>query len=54
MISLEAAEPAMSDYKNSLYNYEGEDGIIIPGWNLKEVNYETYEYIEPSDGFPYK
>ena len=54
MISLEADEPAMSEYKNSLYNYEGEDGIIIPGWNLKEVNYETYEYIEASDGFPYK
>jgi len=53
MVSLEPAEPAMSSYKNSLYNFEGEDGIVIPGWELIEVNYETYEYVE-TDGFPYK
>ena len=53
MISLEPA-PAMKNYKDSLYNYEGEDGITIPGWELKEVTYETYEYVEQTDGFPYK
>ena len=54
MISLEPSEPAMSDYKNTLYNFAGEDGINIPGWNLKNVSYETFKYKDPTDNYPYK
>jgi len=52
MFSLEAS-PIMKRYKETLYNFTGEEGIVIPGWNLMEVEYETYEYVE-DDGFPYK
>ena len=52
MFSLEAS-PIMKRYKETLYNFAGEEGIVIPGWNLMEVEYETYEYLE-DDGFPYK
>ena len=52
MFSLEAS-PIMKRYKESLYNFAGEEGIVIPGWNLTKVEYETYEYVE-DDGFPYK
>ena len=37
-----------------MYNFDGEDGINIPGWNLKNVSYETYEYVDPTDNYPYK
>jgi len=52
MISLEPAS-AMQMYKDTLYDFEGEEGIAIPAWELKNVKFDTYEYVE-EDGFPYK
>ena len=52
MISLEPAS-AMQKYKDTLYDFEGEEGIAIPAWELKNVKFDTYEYVE-EDGFPYK
>jgi len=52
MISLEPAS-AMQMYKDTLYNFEGEEGIAIPAWELKSVKFDTYEYVE-EDGYPYK
>ena len=43
----------MNVHKENLYGFEGDEGIVIPGWNLIGVDYETYEYVE-QDGFPYK
>ena len=43
----------MQNYSDSLYDFEGEDGIVIPAWELKNVKFDTYEYVE-EDGFPYK
>ena len=53
MVEIYPDEPGMSDYKETLYAFgDQEDGIIIPGWELKNVNYENYSYIE-NDGYPY-
>ncbi len=52
MISL-APSKSMQNYSDSLYDFEGEDGIVIPAWELKNVKFDTYEYVE-EDGFPYK
>ena len=52
MISL-APSKSMLKYSDSLYDFEGEDGIVIPAWELKNVKFDTYEYVE-EDGFPYK
>tara|TARA_Y100000590_G_C15591392_1_gene966227 strand:- start:94 stop:1275 length:1182 start_codon:yes stop_codon:yes gene_type:complete len=52
IISIEPDE-VMEEYKNTLYEFEGDDGINIPGWKLKSVEYETYEYVD-TDEFPYK
>ena len=52
MISLSASK-LMLDYSTYLYDFEGEDGIVIPAWKLENVTYDTYEYVE-QDGFPYK
>ena len=52
MISL-APSKSMLNYSDSLYDFEGEDGIVIPAWELKNVKFDTYEYVE-EDGFPYK
>ncbi len=52
MISL-APSKSMLDYSAYLYDFEGEDGIVIPAWELKNVKFDTYEYVE-EDGFPYK
>ena len=46
-------EPAMTDYKETLYSFgDQEDGITIPGWDLISVDYENYSYVE-NDGYPY-
>ena len=52
IVSLEA-EDTMEEYKNTLYEFEGDEGITIPGWKLTAVEYETYEYVD-TDNFPYK
>ena len=52
MISL-APSKSMQNYSDSLYDFEGEEGIVIPAWELKNVKFDTYEYVE-EDGFPYK
>jgi len=53
MVEIHPDEPGMSDYKETLYSFgDQEDGIIIPGWELKKVSYENYSYIE-NDGYPY-
>ena len=49
MISLEPAS-AMQKYKDTLYDFKGEEGIAIPAWELKNVKFDTYEYVE-EDGF---
>ena len=53
IVSLESYDLAMNVHKENLYGFEGDEGIVIPGWNLIGVDYETYEYVE-QDGFPYK
>ena len=53
MVEIIPDEPGMSEYKETLYAFgDQEDGIIIPGWELKNVKYENYSYIE-NDGYPY-
>ena len=52
MVKIIADEPAMSDYKKNLYSFNEDEGILIPGWNLIEVNYENSKYIE-NDGLEY-
>ena len=52
IISL-APSSSMLKYSSSLYDFEGEDGIVVPAWELKNVTYDTYEYVE-DDGFPYQ
>ena len=38
MVEIIPDEPAMNDYKETLYAFgDQEDGIIIPGWNLKKL-----------------
>ena len=44
---------SMQKYKDTLYDFEGEDGIVVAAWELKNVKFDTYEYVE-EDGFPYK
>lgn len=46
MVQFKADEPTMSEYKKNLYNFDGELGIEIPGWNLTEVNYFIDQYTE--------
>ena len=53
MVEIIPDEPAMTEYKETLYAFgDQEDGIIIPGWDLKDVSYENYSYVE-NDGYPY-
>ena len=53
MVEIIPDDPGMSEYKETLYAFgDQEDGIIIPGWELKNVKYENYSYIE-NDGYPY-
>ena len=53
MVEIIPDEPAMTEYKETLYAFgDQEDGIIIPGWDLKDVTYENYSYVE-NDGYPY-
>lgn len=53
IVALEPYEEGMSEHKETLYNFYEDEGIVIPGWNLVEVNYEAYEFEEP-DGYPYQ
>ena len=46
MVQFKADEPTMSEYKQNLYNFDGESGIEIPGWNLTEVNYFIDQYTD--------
>ena len=34
MVKIIAEEPVMSDYKKSLYSFNADEGILIPGWDL--------------------
>lgn len=52
MVKIIADEPTMSDYKKNLYSFNSDEGILIPGWNLIEVNYENSNYIG-DDGLGY-
>ena len=53
MVEIIPDEPAMIEYKETLYAFgDQEDGIIIPGWDLIDVKYENYSYVE-NDGYPY-
>ena len=53
MVEIIPDEPAMTEYKDTLYAFgDQEDGIIIPGWDLVDVKYENYSYVE-NDGYPY-
>ena len=53
MVEIIPDEPAMTEYKETLYAFgDQEDGIIIPGWDLVDVTYENYSYVE-NDGYPY-
>ena len=53
MVEIIPDEPAMSEYKETLYSFgDQEDGIIIPGWDVQNVEYENYSYVE-NDGYPY-
>lgn len=40
------ADPKMDAHKNSLYKSNSEDGLDIPNWSVKKVNYYIDEYIE--------
>ena len=46
MVQFKADEPTMTNHKQSLYNFRGESGIEIPGWNLIDVDYYVDEYTE--------
>ena len=46
MVQFQADEPTMTGHKQNLYNFQGESGIEIPGWNLVEVDYYVDEYTE--------
>ena len=46
MVQFQADEPTMTGHKKNLYNFKGESGIEIPGWNLVEVDYYVDEYTE--------
>lgn len=53
MVRIIAEEPVMSEYKENLYSFGGEnEGISIPGWDLVGLNYENYTVSE-NDGFKY-
>ena len=53
MVEIVPDEPGMSEYKETLYSFgDQEEGIIIPGWDLVDVSYENYSYVE-NDGYPY-
>jgi len=49
IVSLEPYEAAMSEHKKNLFNFQEDEGIVIPGWNLNEVNYYPYKFEEPDD-----
>ena len=34
----------MKEHKETLYNFYEDEGIVIPGWNLNEVNYYEYKF----------
>jgi len=53
IVALEPYEEGMSEHKETLYNFYEDEGIVIPGWNLVDVNYEAYAFEEP-DGYPYQ
>ena len=46
MVQFQADEPTMTGHKKNLYNFKGDSGIEIPGWNLVEVDYYVDEYTE--------
>ena len=52
MVKVVADEPGMSQYKENLYSFNEDEGIMIPGWELKSINYENDSYVE-NDGYPY-
>ena len=52
MVKIIAEEPAMSGYKESLYSFNADEGILIPGWDLVGVEYENITYTE-NDGLDY-
>jgi hypothetical protein len=39
-------DPKMSEYEKNLYKAEGEDGLIIPDWEVKEVKAKVISYKE--------
>ena len=47
IVALQSYEPAMSEHKKELYNFNKKDGIVIPGWNLTDVNYGAYSLSLP-------
>ncbi len=49
IVSLVPYEAAMSEHKENLFNFQEDEGIVIPGWNLKEVNYYAYKFEEPDE-----
>ena len=54
IVELLPDESAMTEYKENLYKFgDQEEGIIIPGWTLKKVDYYPYSYVE-DDGYPYQ
>ena len=46
MVQFKADEPTMTNHKQNLYNFRGESGIEIPGWNLIDVDYYVDQYTE--------
>ena len=47
IVVLQSYEPAMSEHKKELYNFNKSDGIVIPGWNLIDVSYGAYSLSLP-------
>ena len=47
IVALQSYEPAMSEHKKELYNFNKSDGIVIPGWNLIDVSYGAYSLSLP-------
>ena len=49
IVSMVPYEAAMSEHKETLFNFKEDEGIVIPGWNLKEVNYYADRFEELDD-----
>ena len=53
LLTFEANEPAMSQYKETGVSPAAGTKVFVNGWDIGSIDYETYKYLDKTDNKPY-